>query len=122
MQQVTLPPWVRVPGVMWVVLLVGLGIFAYHNVSDPTLFQLIAGGIFIAMRLLVNNDKALEQAAGEGQSLLDYIFRQPKSTVVPPTVAGTGMRSSRVELEAVEPVPISTMSEPPKKWLSVLFG
>lgn len=121
MQQVVLPPWLRVPGIMWVVLLTGGGIWAYYNVADPVLFNLISGGIVVAMRLLVNNDKALEQAVTYGTTVLDYVFRQERRKLAPPTVAATGMRSAPT-IEAIEPVPTGRMPEQPNKLLSTLFG
>lgn len=107
---------------MWVVLLVGIGIWAEYNVDDPQVAQLIVGGVVIAMRLLVNNDKALETAVNFGTTMLDYVFKQERRKIAPPTVEATGMRSSRVEMDVIEAVPISTMPEPPNKWLSLLFG
>ena len=122
MQQVELPPWLKVPGVMWVVILVGFGIWSEYNVDDPQLAQMIVGGVIIVLRVLVNNDKALETAVNAGTSLLDYVFRQRNRTLVAPTVAETGMRGGRVEVDAIEAIPVQKMPPKPNKMLSVLFG
>lgn len=121
MQRIKLPAEIKVPGVLWVVLLVGGGVWAYYNLEDPVLFNMVAGGIMIALRTLVNNDAALEKAAGAGQALLDYVFRQPKRVPTSPSVAESGMRGEATP-EAVEPVPNVEIPRKPDAVMSWLFG
>lgn len=120
MQRIKLPAGIKIPGVAWVILIVGFGIWSYYNVDDPVLLNLIMGGILIVLRTLVNNDAALEKAAGAGQSLLDYIFRQPRR-VTPPSVAESGMRGEST-MEAVEPIPNVEIPRKPDAVTSWLFG
>lgn len=120
MQRIKLPAEIKIPGVAWVILIVGFGIWSYYNVEDPVLLNLIMGGILIVLRTLVNNDAALEQAAGAGQALLDYIFRQPKRAT-PSSVSESGMRGDPTP-ESVEPIPNVEMAHKPDKVMSWLFG
>lgn len=117
MPQIKLPAEIKIPGVVWVVLITGIGIWAQYNLENPVLVQLIAAAVLVALRTLVDNDATLKDAVGVGTDLLNWIFRQPPR--LPPPVSESGMRGTA---EPVEPLPVQRMPKAPNAVVSWLFG
>lgn len=114
MQQIQLPPEIKVPGIIWIILLLGGGYLSATYIQDVELVGFIIGFILIVLRVLVNNDASLEQAVGAGQVFLDWVLRKRATESVTP-----GMRAAPVEME---PPPTVVVPRTPNKWVSVLLG
>jgi hypothetical protein len=119
MQQIKLPSEIKIPGVIWVVLITGVGIWAQYNLENPTLLQLIMAGVFIVLRTLVDNDATLKQASDSGTAILNYVFGQRERAKLP-TVAESGVRGGMVE--PIEPIPVVEMPKAPNAVVSWLLG
>lgn len=119
MQKIELPTEIKVPGVVWIVLMVGIGWWVTENVANPEVVNLVVMGVGVVLRTLVNNDAALEKAASAGQTVLDYFAR--KREFVAASKPEAGMRSGAV-VPLEPPLPVVERVEPPNKVVSWLFG